>query len=152
MFSFTTLFNVIKECSVPCIANVTSYITSKSSSLSAHYSDIELDLSISEFCARYASILHQKWITKLERTARITHLKELMHLSTKFQRTSVLSFHAACLLKIERGNMTQDKSFRFECSDQCPLFVAAITQILQPMIFLFPICYVKLIIKTNVVF
>ena len=68
------------------------------------------DLTISEFCAGYASILEMTSKSKMGH--RIAHLKELMYLSTKYQWKCVLNYHAACLLEIERGNLKWGASFQ----------------------------------------
>ena len=68
------------------------------------------DLTISEFCAGYASILEMTSKSKMGH--RIAHLKELMYLSTKYQWKCVLIYHAACLLEIERGNSKWGDSFQ----------------------------------------
>ena len=68
------------------------------------------DLTISEFCAGYATILERS--SKVKMGHRVTHLKELMYLSTKYQWKCVLNFHAACLLEIERGHLQWGDSFQ----------------------------------------
>ena len=60
------------------------------------------DLSIEEFCAGYATIITNSK-SNTEQKHRITHLKDLMYLATKYRWDCVLSFHAACLLEIERA-------------------------------------------------
>ena len=67
------------------------------------------ELNISEFCAGYTTILE---ITKgTEKAHRISHLKELMYLSTKFTWKSILNYHGACLMEIERGHLSWGDSF-----------------------------------------
>ena len=61
------------------------------------------DLSIAEFCAGYMSIV--KSCEKSQREARIDHLEELMYHATTRPWKCVLNYHAACVLKIERGNL-----------------------------------------------
>ena len=43
---------------------------------------------------------------------RIAHLKELMYLSTRFKWRSVLDYHGAYLLEIERGQLKWGESFQ----------------------------------------
>ena len=43
---------------------------------------------------------------------RVTHLKDLMYFATQYKWQSVLNFHAACLLEVERGSIKWGKSFR----------------------------------------
>ena len=43
---------------------------------------------------------------------RMSHLKELMNLGSKYQWRNVLNYHASCLLEIERGNMKWGSSFQ----------------------------------------
>ena len=69
------------------------------------------DLKLEEFCAGYAAILEEK-LPAGERDSRITHLKDLMYLSTHHTWSSVLTFHAACLLEIERGHLQWGDSFQ----------------------------------------
>ena len=68
------------------------------------------DLSLAEFVAGYSAILEESSTKKKE--FRISHLKELMYLATKFHWRVVLQFHAACLLEIERGNLCWGDSFQ----------------------------------------
>ena len=84
------------------------------SQLSLHFvsKDKKFDeLSIQEFCAGYATILENAH-SKKEVKHRITHLKELMYLATKYRWDCVLNFHAACLLEVERGNLSWGDSFQ----------------------------------------
>lgn len=84
------------------------------SQLSLHYVSKKKtyeDLSIQEFCAGYATII-ENTKSKREQKYRITHLKDLMYLSTKYRWDCVLSFHAACLLEIERGHIRWGDSFQ----------------------------------------
>ena len=69
------------------------------------------DLTIEEFCAGYATIL-ENTRSKSESKYRITHLKDLMYLATKYRWDCVLNFHAACLLEIERGHIGWGDSFQ----------------------------------------
>ena len=68
------------------------------------------DLSISEFCAGYMTILENE--SEEKRVYRIAHLKELMYLSTRFAWKCVLDYHGACLLEIERGHLKWGDSFQ----------------------------------------
>ena len=68
-------------------------------------------MSIQEFCAGYATIL-ENTERKSELMHRITHFKDLMYLATKYRWDCVLSFHAACLLEIERGHIRWGDSFQ----------------------------------------
>ncbi|MCH2416897.1 MAG: hypothetical protein MK195_09080, partial [Acidimicrobiales bacterium] len=68
------------------------------------------DLSISEFCAGFSAILEVS--SEQQKVARISHLKELMYLSTTHHWKNVLSYHAACLLEIERGHLRWGDSFQ----------------------------------------
>ena len=67
------------------------------------------ELSLAEFCAGYATILNKTKSKK--RKHRITHLEDLMCLATRFQWRSVLNYHAAVLMEIERGNAKWGDSF-----------------------------------------
>ena len=69
------------------------------------------DLSIEEFCAGYASIL-ETVKSKKEFKFRLSHLKDLMYLATKYRWDCILNYHAAVLLEIERGNVKWDDSFQ----------------------------------------
>ena len=68
------------------------------------------ELSIPEFCAGYAGILEVE--SEEVRHHRRKHLKDLMYLATQYHWRNVLNFHAACLLEIERGNLTWGSDFR----------------------------------------
>ena len=68
------------------------------------------DLSMAEFCAAYMTILEKENGEKVMH--RIAHLKELMYLSTRFKWRSVLDYHGACLLEIERGQLKWGESFQ----------------------------------------
>ena len=68
------------------------------------------ELSIPEFCAGYAGILEIE--SEEVRHHRRKHLKDLMYLATQYHWRNVLNFHAACLLEIERGNLTWGSDFR----------------------------------------
>ena len=83
------------------------------SALSLHFVNKEKkyeELSISEFCAGYATILEV--CSDRTRAHRTAHLKELMYLATKYQWRCVLNYHAAVLLEIERGHLRWGDSFR----------------------------------------
>ena len=68
------------------------------------------ELTLAEFCAGYSTILETcKGSMRKYRTA---HLTELMYLATKYQWRCVLSYHAACLLEIERGHLKWGDSFQ----------------------------------------
>ena len=68
------------------------------------------DLSMSEFCAAYMTILEKEGDDKLMH--RIAHLKELVYLSTRYKWRSILDYHGACLLEIERGQLKWGESFQ----------------------------------------
>ena len=83
------------------------------SALSLHFVNKEKkfeELSISEFCAGYATILEM--CSERTRAHRIAHLKELMYLATKYQWRCILNYHAAVLLEIERGHLRWGDSFQ----------------------------------------
>ena len=61
------------------------------------------DLSIAEFCAGYSAIL--EFSSGEEKKHRISHLKELMFLATRFTWKAILNYHGACLMEIERGHL-----------------------------------------------
>ena len=67
------------------------------------------ELSMSEFCAGYSTIL--EFSKGIERKHRIAHLTELMYLSSKFTWKTVLNYHGACLTEIERGQLEWGDSF-----------------------------------------
>ena len=69
------------------------------------------DLSLAEFCAGYAAILRKCKDAK-KREHRLAHFEHLMYLTTRYQWRSVLSYHAAVLLEIERGNRKWGESFQ----------------------------------------
>ena len=69
------------------------------------------DLSISEFCAGYLTILEDEECEE-RRAYRTAHLKELMYLSTRFRWRCVLDYHGACLMEIERGHLKWGSSFQ----------------------------------------
>ena len=69
------------------------------------------DLSLAEFCAGYTSIL-RKINDQKKLKYRLEHFENLMYLSTRYQWRSVLSYHAAVLLEIERGNKKWSGCFR----------------------------------------
>ena len=68
------------------------------------------DLTIAEFVAGYMSIVMKS--KSVEKKARITHLEELMYLATYKPWKSVLNYHGACLLEIERGNLEWGDNFQ----------------------------------------
>ena len=68
------------------------------------------DLSLAEFCAGYMSIL--KKCKPSQREARIAHMEELMYLATTKPWKSVLNYHGACLLEIERGDLNWGDNFQ----------------------------------------
>ena len=68
------------------------------------------DLSIAEFVAGYMSIIMKS--QSVEKKARIIHLEELMYLATHKPWKSVLNYHGACLLEIERGNLEWGDNFQ----------------------------------------
>ncbi len=61
------------------------------------------ELSLSEFCAGYLSILRICKSSYME--PRIAYLEELMNHATTKPWKCILNYHAACLLEIERGNL-----------------------------------------------
>ena len=67
------------------------------------------ELSIAEFCAGYSAIL--EFSSGEERKHRISHLKELMFLATRFTWRAILNYHGACLMEIERGHLCWGDSF-----------------------------------------
>ena len=71
------------------------------------------DLTLAEFCAGSMSIL-LKTSRSSERKARIQHLEELMYLATHKSWKSVLNYHGACLLEIERGNLKWGDNFQLQ--------------------------------------
>ena len=82
------------------------------SHLSLHFVNRKKDyeeLTLGEFCAGFAAIL--EFTRGSERKHRISHLKELMYLSTKFTWKSILNYHGACLMEIERGHLSWGDSF-----------------------------------------
>ena len=68
------------------------------------------DLTIAEFVAGYMSIIMKS--KSVEKKARIVHLEELMYLATHKPWKSVLNYHGACLLEIERGNLEWGDNFQ----------------------------------------
>ena len=68
------------------------------------------ELSIPEFCAGFLTIMETSSKSKLK--DRMSHLKELMYLATKYQWRNVISYHAACLTEIERGHMAWGDNFQ----------------------------------------
>ena len=68
------------------------------------------DLTIAEFVAGYMSIVMKS--KSIEKKARIAHLEELMYLATHKTWKSVLNYHGACLLEIERGNLEWGDNFQ----------------------------------------
>ena len=57
-------------------------------------------LSLAEFVAGYAQILHSKDISALERSERLKHLVSLVYFAQQFEWSAVLNFRGAVLLKI----------------------------------------------------
>ena len=78
------------------------------------------DLSLAEFCAGYMSIL--TICKESHREARITHLEELMYHATTKPWKSILNYHAACLLEIERGNLKWGDNFQLHGIQNTTLF------------------------------
>ena len=78
------------------------------------------DLSLAEFCAGYMSIL--SICKKSHREARITHLEELMYHATTKPWKSVLNYHAACLMEIERGSLKWGDNFQIHGIQNTTLF------------------------------
>ena len=76
---------------------------------SIHTTRASATLSIAEFCAGYSAIL--EFSTGEERKHRISHLKELMFLATRFTWRAILNYHGACLMEIERGHLSWGDSF-----------------------------------------
>ena len=72
------------------------------------------ELNIPEFCAGYMAILENEDENgdKDVLIHRVAHLKDLMYFATQYKWRSVLNFHAACLLEVERGSMKWGKSFQ----------------------------------------
>ena len=68
------------------------------------------DLTLAEFCAGYLAIL--KICKSSHKKARIDHLEELMYHATTKPWKSVLNYHAACLLEIERGDLKWGANFQ----------------------------------------
>ena len=69
-------------------------------------------LSMSEFCAGYCTIMEGMKGKKLSH--RLTHLKDLMYLATRYQWKEVLNFHASCLLEVERGQLKWGETTKFQ--------------------------------------
>ena len=71
------------------------------------------ELSVAEFCAGYMAILENE--KENGETGimmhRIAHLKDIMYFATQYKWSSVLNYHAACLLEVERGNLKWGRSF-----------------------------------------
>ena len=67
-------------------------------------------LTVEEFCAGYTSILEN--VKRKVLPHRLSHLKDVMYLATRYRWESVLSFHAACLLEIERGHIKWGDNFQ----------------------------------------
>ena len=69
------------------------------------------ELSVAEFCAGYMAILENE--KENGETGimmhRIAHLKDIMYFATQYKWSSVLNYHAACLLEVERGNHSSSK-------------------------------------------
>ena len=81
--------------------------------LSLQYVDKEKkydQLTMAEFCAGYCAILEGIKDKDLA-LHQLSHLKDLMYLTTNYKWKAVLNFHAAVLLEIERGNLKWGASF-----------------------------------------
>ena len=87
------------------------------------------DLSMAEFCAGYMSIL--KKCKPSQREARIAHMEELMYLATTRPWKSVLNYHGACLLEIERGDLNWGDNFQLHGMHSTILTNAASSNISQ---------------------
>ena len=70
------------------------------------------ELSLAEFCAGYLTILKLEMSKKSQVKARIDHLEELMYHATTKPWKNILNYHAACLLEIERGNLSWGDNFQ----------------------------------------
>ena len=74
--------------------------------------DLSYDkLTIEEFVAGYATILHSRPLSVKEKRAREEHLIHLMYLSMTYEWHAVLAYHGAVLLEIERGHAAWGDSF-----------------------------------------
>ena len=69
------------------------------------------DLSISEFCAGYSGILREVQSASVLRY-RLLHLEDLMYFASIYSWSSVLKFHAAVLVEIEKGVLKWGDDFR----------------------------------------
>jgi hypothetical protein len=70
------------------------------------------DLSMAQFVAGYTAILTLLPPGSPERCHRVIHLQDLMYYACSFTWKSVLEFHAAALLEVERGRRQWGDSFR----------------------------------------
>lgn len=78
------------------------------------------DLSMQEFMAGEMVILSLSKISASERDARIKHLGQVMMLACFYQWDAVLSFHARCLISIERRELKWGDSFaQLESTSLC---------------------------------
>ena len=68
------------------------------------------DLTLAEFCAGYIAIM--KICKPSHKKARMDHFEELMYHATTKPWKSVLNYHAACLLEIERGDLRWGSNFQ----------------------------------------
>jgi len=74
--------------------------------------DITYDkLSLEEFVAGYATILHSRSLSSEEKQAREEHFIHLMYLTMTYKWQAVLSYHGTVLLEIERGHAVWGDSF-----------------------------------------
>ncbi|KAL9965660.1 hypothetical protein ACROYT_G029497 [Oculina patagonica] len=80
--------------------------------LAACSKDVTYDkLTIEEFVAGYATILHSRKLSTAEKIAREEHLIHLMYLAMTYEWHAVLAYHGAVLLEIERGHAAWGDSF-----------------------------------------
>lgn len=80
--------------------------------LAACSKDVTYDkLTIEEFVAGYATILHSRKLSTAEKKAREEHLMHLMYLAMTYEWHAVLAYHGAVLLEIERGHAAWGDSF-----------------------------------------
>lgn len=83
------------------------------------------ELTVAEFCAGYMSILKK---CKSSKEHRIEHLEELMYHATTKPWKSVLNYHAACVLEIERGNLKWGDNFQLHGLQSTTLNVGTFPQ------------------------
>ena len=80
--------------------------------LAACSKDVTYDkLTIEEFVAGYATILHSHKLSTTEKQAREEHLIHLMYLAMTYEWHAVLAYNGAVLLEIERGHAAWGDSF-----------------------------------------